>query len=65
MTTITSIMMIYKLLDLLHDYVLCPVFGDKQQHTQDYDKILAKLDQIESIIIQMRDKGGKNGNSNT
>lgn len=63
MTTITTIAMIIKLLDMIHD-LLCPFFHDKQQHTQDYDKILAKLDQIESTIIQLKDKGGKNGISN-
>jgi len=46
--------MIYKLLDLIHDYILCPIFGDKK-HEEDYDKILDKLSEIESIIINMRE----------
>lgn len=49
----TEIAMIIKLLDMVHD-VLCPFFRD-DHNTQDYEKILAKLDVIESLIIQKRD----------
>lgn len=49
----TEIALIIKLLDMVHD-VLCPFFNDNKKQ-QDYDKILAKLDVIESLIIQKRD----------
>lgn len=56
---VNSVIMIYKLLDLLHDYVLCPIFGDHKKNAEQYDKILDKLSEIESLIINMRDQ--KNG----
>jgi len=58
LTTITTISMIYKLLDLLHDHLLHPIFKDDEKNI-DYDAIMDKLNEIEAILQSKRDK--KNG----
>ena len=57
LTTITTISMIYKLLDLLHDYLLHPIFKDDENI--DYDAIMDKLNEIEAILQDKREN--KNG----
>lgn len=49
---------ILKLLDIIHDYLLCPIFGDDQKNV-DYSQILNKLD-----IIQKQIEDLKNGKHN-
>lgn len=47
--------MILKLLDIVHDYLLCPIFGDKKD--VDYSAIIKKLDNIQQQIEDL--KNGK------
>lgn len=30
MSALSTAALIYKILDIIHDYILCPIFGDKQ-----------------------------------
>ena len=46
---------ILKLLDIIHDYIMCPAFGDKKDKV-DYEKILNKLTEIETMLLIMKDK---------
>ena len=48
--------MILKLLDIVHDYLLCPLFGDKENDV-DYSEIIKKLDNIQQQIESL--KNGK------
>ena len=52
---ITAILVILKLLDAIHDYLLCPVFGDEKVSQKDLDKIQAKLNEIETLLLEIRE----------
>ena len=54
---ITSILLAIKALDAIHDYLLCPLFGDNKNQSEDLEKIEAKLTEIETLILEL--KGGK------
>ena len=59
MTTITTIFMVIKLLDAIHDFLI-------ERHinkisNEDLENMMQKLTDIESLILQMKD--GKNGKS--
>lgn len=46
---------IIKLLDLIHDHLLCPFFGEEK----DTEEIEKKLDEIQETLKEI--KNGKNG----
>lgn len=50
-----NITAIIKLLDLIHDYLLCPFFGEEK----DTEEIKKKLDEIQETLKEI--KNGKNG----
>ena len=54
MTGLTAIMAIIKLLDMVHD-LLCPFFNDNASN-EDLDKVMNKLTDIESLIMQIKEK---------
>ena len=37
MSFISTASWIYKLLDIIHDYSLCPIFGDKKENKEEKD----------------------------
>lgn len=49
-----NIAAIITLLDVIHDYLLCPIFGDKDK---DLEEIKKRLDNIQQQIEEM--KNGK------
>ena len=46
-----NITAIITLLDVIHDYLLCPVFGDKNK---DLEEIKKRLDEIQKQIEDMK-----------
>ena len=53
---ITSIFLAIKALDAIHDYLLCPLFGQKDNQKQELEKIHNKLTELETLILTMKDK---------
>lgn len=56
---ITSILLVIKALDAIHDYLLCPLFGDEKNNVAELEKIEAKLTEIETLILQLKGGGEK------